>query len=104
VNYVFQKAAAMGKKAVVNMSWSSGFGPRDGSGSLDAGISALCGPGKLISVAAGNFGNIGVHGRSTWRSPTTAISCSRPQGRSGSTSSTSRSRAGTTSAARSTSS
>ena len=62
VNYVFQKAAAMGKKAVVNMSWSSGFGPRDGSGTLDAGISALCGPGKLVSAAAGNYGNIGVHG------------------------------------------
>ena len=63
VNYVFQKAAAMGKKAVVNMSWSSGFGPRDGSGAMDAGMSALCGPGKLLAVAAGNFGNLGVHGR-----------------------------------------
>jgi len=63
VNYVFQKAAAMGKKAVVNMSWSSGYGPRDGSGTMDSGISALCGAGKLVSVAAGNFGNIGVHGR-----------------------------------------
>jgi subtilisin family serine protease len=63
VNYVFQKAAAMGKKAVVNVSWSSGFGPRDGSYSLDQGISALCGPGKLVAAAAGNFGNIGVHGR-----------------------------------------
>jgi len=63
VNYVFQKAAAMGKKAVVNMSWSSGFGPRDGSGTLDAGISALCGPGKLVAAAAGNYGNIPVHGR-----------------------------------------
>ncbi len=63
VNYVFQKAAALGKKAVVNLSWSSGFGPRDGSGALDAGISALTGPGKLVSAAAGNYGNVGVHGR-----------------------------------------
>jgi subtilisin family serine protease len=63
VNYVFQKAASMGKKAVVNLSWSSGFGPRDGSGPLDAGISALTGPGKLVAAAAGNYGNIAVHGR-----------------------------------------
>lgn len=63
VNYVFQKAAAMGKKAVINLSWSSGFGPRDGSGTLDAGISALTGPGKLVSAAAGNYGDVGVHGR-----------------------------------------
>jgi len=63
VNYIFQKAALMGKKAVVNLSWSSGFGPRDGSGSLDAGISALTGPGRLVSAAAGNYGNLAVHGR-----------------------------------------
>ena len=53
----------MGKKAVVNLSWSSGFGPRDGSGPLDTGVSALTGPGKLVSAAAGNYGNIPVHGR-----------------------------------------
>ncbi|MEP7027837.1 MAG: S8 family peptidase [Candidatus Eisenbacteria bacterium] len=63
VNWIFQKAAQMGKKAVINMSWSSGYGPRDGSSSLDAGISALTGPGKLVSASVGNYGNIPVHGR-----------------------------------------
>ncbi len=63
VNYIFQKAALMGKKAVVNVSWSSSFGPRDGSSTLDAGISALTGPGRLVSAAAGNFGNVPVHAR-----------------------------------------
>jgi minor extracellular serine protease Vpr len=63
VNYVFQKAAAMGKKAVVNLSWSSGFGPRDGSYAMDRSISALTGPGKLVTAAAGNSGNLSIHAR-----------------------------------------
>ena len=61
VNYIFQKAAALGEPAVVNISSNVLTGDRDGSASLDQGISALTGPGKLVSVSAGNYGNQPLH-------------------------------------------
>ena len=63
VNYVFRKAAALGKPAVVNLSLSSLTGDRNGAASLDIGISNLTGPGKLVSAAAGNYGDKNLHAR-----------------------------------------
>jgi len=57
VNYVFQKAAALGKPAVINMSLGSDYGPHDGTTLEERGISDLTGPGKVVMVAAGNPGN-----------------------------------------------
>jgi len=54
VNYVFQKAASLNMPAVVNLSISVQLGPRDGSHAFDRGLSALTGPGKIITAAAGN--------------------------------------------------
>jgi len=61
VNYVFQKAAALGRDAVVLLAVGNERGAHDGSSSLDAGLSALTGPGKLVVVAAGNYGNQPIH-------------------------------------------
>lgn len=63
VNYIFQKAAALGKPAVVNLSVGSQKGGHDGSHSMDQAISALTGSGKLVTAAAGNYGNVGIHKR-----------------------------------------
>ncbi len=61
VNYVFQKAAAMNKAAVVNVSYGSMKGAHDGTYALDAAVSALTGPGKIVCAAAGNYGNVANH-------------------------------------------
>lgn len=55
-NYVFMRAASLGKPAVVNLSLSLAGGPHDGSSAFDRGLSALTGPGRIITAAAGNRG------------------------------------------------
>ncbi|HVP38281.1 MAG TPA: S8 family serine peptidase, partial [Candidatus Saccharimonadales bacterium] len=62
VNYVFQKAAALGKDAVVNLSLGSEFGPHDGSDTFGKAISALTGPGKIVVASAGNNQDTNLHG------------------------------------------
>jgi subtilisin family serine protease len=62
-NYVFTRAAALGKPAGVNLSLSVSKGARDGSYSFDRGLSALTGPGKIITAAAGNRGLENGHAR-----------------------------------------
>lgn len=63
VNYVFQRAAALGKPAVVCLAVTLHKGGHDGSSPLDAAVSALTGPGKLVAAAAGNDGLQPVHDR-----------------------------------------
>jgi len=63
VNYIFTKAAAAGKNAVVNLSLGSQFGAHDGTETFDTSLSALTGPGKILCVAAGNDGNQAIHAR-----------------------------------------
>ena len=54
VDYIFQKAAAAGKPAVVNLSWGWYSGSRDGNSLLERSLSNLTGPGRIIVVSAGN--------------------------------------------------
>ena len=61
VNYVFQKAAQLGKDAVVLLAVGNQNGAHDGSHSFDRGLSALTGPGKLIVAAAGNDAQSATH-------------------------------------------
>jgi minor extracellular serine protease Vpr len=61
VNYVFQKAAALGKPAVVNLSVGSQYGPHDGTDSGSRAICALTGPGHIVCAAAGNEGDNYIH-------------------------------------------
>ncbi len=63
VNYVFRKAAAISKPAVVNLSLSVALGSHDGTYSFDRALSALTGPGKIITAAAGNRGLQNGHAR-----------------------------------------
>jgi len=62
VNWVFQKATALGKNAVVNLSLGNQYVPHDGSDAFESGIDALCGPGRVVCVAAGNDGGSNIHG------------------------------------------
>ena len=63
VNYIFQKAASLGKPAVVLLAVAGRGGGHDGSASLDQAISNLTGTGRLVVAAAGNFGGSNYHAR-----------------------------------------
>jgi subtilisin family serine protease len=65
VNYIFQKAAALGERAVVNLSLGTQEGPHDGTLDMDQMLNALTGPGKIIVVSAGNEGADKLHGQLT---------------------------------------
>ena len=62
VNYVFQKATALGENAVVNLSLGGEYGPHDGSSPFEQALDALSGPGRVVCVAAGNNGGTNIHG------------------------------------------
>jgi subtilisin family serine protease len=65
VNFIFQRAAALGKKAVVNLSLGTQDGPHDGTSSFDQMISALTGPGKIVVASAGNAQEENLHAQLT---------------------------------------
>lgn len=65
VSYVFQKAAALGRPAVVLLAVGKTTGPHDGNDPLDIALSNLTGPGKIIVAAAGNYGDSGRHAEAT---------------------------------------
>jgi subtilisin family serine protease len=65
VSYIFQKAAALGERAVVNLSLGTQEGAHDGSLPMDQMLSALAGPGKVLVASSGNEGNSGLHGQLT---------------------------------------
>ncbi len=63
VNWIFQRAAALGKQAVVNLSLGTQDGPHDGTYGFDTFINALTGAGKIVVASAGNAGADDIHGR-----------------------------------------
>jgi subtilisin family serine protease len=63
VNYVFQRATALGKQAVVNLSLGTQAGPHDGTLGFDLLVNALTGPGKIVVASAGNNGEDNMHGQ-----------------------------------------
>jgi len=73
VDYVFQKAAALGMDAVVNLSLGSNFGPHDGSDAFSAAVGALTGPGRIVVASAGNSQGDPIHGRLTTTSQTVGV-------------------------------
>jgi hypothetical protein len=56
IRYIFERAQALGKPAVINMSLGSDYGPHDGSTLEERGLDDLAGPGRVVVVAAGNPG------------------------------------------------
>lgn len=54
VNYVFQRATALGKNAVCNLSLGSHYGPKDGSSAFESSLTAMSGPGRIVVKSAGN--------------------------------------------------
>lgn len=65
VDYIFQKAALLGRPAVINLSLGTNLGPHDGTSDLEAGLQALVGPGRIVVASAGNAATSGTHARLT---------------------------------------
>jgi subtilisin family serine protease len=61
VNYIFQKGAALGMPVSINMSIGGQAGPHDGSTASEQMLRSLTGPGKILSVSAGNSGADPIH-------------------------------------------
>jgi subtilisin family serine protease len=62
VKYVFDKAAALGRQCVVNLSLGTHGGPHDGSTLVEEGLDTLLEtPGRAIVIAAGNSFTRGGH-------------------------------------------
>lgn len=62
-NYIYQKAAELGKPAVINGSFGTHFGPHDGSSEESLGLDNLvnAAPGRVFCAAAGNEGSDYIH-------------------------------------------
>ncbi len=56
IDYIFSKAAAEGKPAVINISLGTHFGAHDGTSPLEMAIDNAVGQGKVIVKSAGNSG------------------------------------------------
>jgi hypothetical protein len=65
VNYVFQRAAALGRPAVVNLSLGTNLGPHDGTSDLELALQSLTGAGRIIVASAGNDASSSTHARLT---------------------------------------
>ena len=64
IKFIFNKAAALGLPAVVNLSLGTQLGPHDGTSNLARAISAFTGPdkpGQVIVASAGNDGGRDIH-------------------------------------------
>lgn len=61
VNYIFGRATALGKNAVVNLSLGTQFGPHDGTSPFEAALAAVTGPGRIVVVSEGNDRNTTKH-------------------------------------------
>lgn len=66
INYIFKYAESVGKPAVVNLSWGSPLGPRDGTGLFSQALDNMTGPGKIFVCSAGNNGDNSVHLQKTF--------------------------------------
>jgi len=61
VNYIWQKAKALGKRAVVNLSLGANSGGHDGMSSIERVLDRLVSEGLVVVVSAGNEGGAGSH-------------------------------------------
>ncbi|HXY69115.1 MAG TPA: S8 family serine peptidase [Gemmatimonadales bacterium] len=57
VNYIFSRAAQLGRPAVVNLSLGAQWGPHDGTLPEEEELDSLVGPGRIVVAAVGNAGD-----------------------------------------------
>ena len=71
VQWMFNKATALGKPCVINLSLGGHSGPHDGTGNYEQALSSLTGPGRIVVAAAGNEGAAYVH--TSWAASGTSV-------------------------------
>jgi subtilisin family serine protease len=59
VSYIFNRAAQLGRPAVVNLSLGSQWGPHDGTLPEEQLLDLFVGPGQIVVASAGNWGENG---------------------------------------------
>jgi hypothetical protein len=74
INYVFTYANSVSKPAVVNLSWGSPLGPRDGTGLFSQAIDNLVAPGNIFVCSAGNNGSDSIHVQKTFSAADSLVS------------------------------
>jgi hypothetical protein len=73
INYIFDYATSVSKPAVINLSWGSPLGPRDGTGLFSQALDNLTGPGRIFVCSAGNNGDNPIHLQRTFTSADTVV-------------------------------
>jgi minor extracellular serine protease Vpr len=73
INYIFKYADDQNKPAVVNLSWGSPLGPRDGTSLFSQALSALVGEGKIFVCSGGNNGDNNIHIAKTFSATDTVV-------------------------------
>lgn len=61
VNYIWRKALALGKRAIINLSLGSHSGGHDGTTAFEKGLDRLASEGAIVVTAAGNEGAKKIH-------------------------------------------
>lgn len=61
IGYIFDRAGALGKPAVVNISFEDNLGPHNGTSFFCEMLEKLVGPGRIVVVSAGNQGGTPLH-------------------------------------------
>lgn len=61
VEFIYSRAAALQRPAVVNLSLETRQGPHDGTSAFERMLSELTGPGRLLTAAVGNAGEMCIH-------------------------------------------
>jgi len=65
ITWMKATAAALGRPLVINMSFGSYFGARDGTSNYEVGMDNLAGPGVILVAAAGNEANAAIRATGT---------------------------------------
>ncbi|MHC4860324.1 MAG: S8 family serine peptidase, partial [Planctomycetota bacterium] len=65
VAYIVQKATALSRPCVINVSLGTDLGSHDGTGAIAAFLTASSGAGRIIVAAAGNEGEDDIHAQAT---------------------------------------
>ncbi|MFA6571686.1 MAG: S8 family serine peptidase [Bacteroidota bacterium] len=63
ISYIFKYADSVGKPCVINLSWGTTLGPKDGTSLFSQAVENMVGPGRILCVSAANSGDYKCHAK-----------------------------------------